>query len=677
MADDANPAPVSENVQPTPAAAPAPRSQEGPRRSWADMCKRSLRSFLYGLIGAAVGAVAGVVLKYVLGFLQVWNGDIRLVAGAGLLLGIFFNGTIIRLLRLAPRREMDAQTGHAAPSEPPPEPIREAIEMLVSVVILVVLLKCFDAEAYVIPTGSMAETLLGDQKWVTCPSCGYRFPVDVSEQVDPMKAIHVWVNGCTCPNCLLHIRFTPRNGIDGYEPGPADLPDPDWGGGDRILAAKFMYDLFGMPPDRLDVVVFRYPGDGTFPPRGSFSDGVPINFIKRLVGLEQETIAVHGGDLYVLSPDKGLRYDSDLQKAAETTQGMDPARRLWETQFLHTNDPEALERFKRGEFQILHKPPETLLAMKRIVYDNNHPAKDLHAVRWADRDKDGAWKADDSHGFRLDAPADDKVHWLGYQHRLRGEEDKPQLISDVMGYNTGESERGAPRLGANWVGDLILECEVQADQPQGELTLELSKGVDRFRAHFDLASGVCTLLRDGQDQPLDSRPTAMKGGGRHSVRFADVDERLTVWVDDALPFGDGATYPPPGKDGRRIEGPTENDLQPASIGLKGTSAAVHNLRLWRDTYYTTALHGDPASPDWMEAQPDDGTRVNPADPKTWGNLSRLPTRTMYVQPKHYLCMGDNSPRSSDGRFWGLVPKRLLLGKALAVFYPLDRFERIR
>jgi signal peptidase I len=53
----------------------------------------------------------------------------------------------------------------------------------------------------------------------------------------------------------------------------------------------------------------------------------------------------------------------------------------------------------------------------------------------------------------------------------------------------------------------------------------------------------------------------------------------------------------------------------------------------------------------------------------WQALNKLPARTLYVQPKHYLCLGDNSPHSSDGRSWGLVPERLLLGRALLVYYP--------
>jgi hypothetical protein len=65
------------------------------------------------------------------------------------------------------------------------------------------------------------------------------------------------------------------------------------------------------------------------------------------------------------------------------------------------------------------------------------------------------------------------------------------------------------------------------------------------------------------------------------------------------------------------------------------------------------------------------------DPSTWQPLKNLPVTTLYVQPDHYLCLGDNSPESSDGRAWGLVPKRLLLGRALAVYFPIGRECRIR
>jgi hypothetical protein len=409
-----------------------------------------------------------------------------------------------------------------------------------------------------------------------------------------------------------------------------------------------------------------------------------MNYIKRLVGLSRETIAIHKGDLYALAPDKGPQYD-DLKDVTDPAERAELAKQLWQKKYMHVNDSAAVDAFDRGEFQIIRKSPDNILAMRRIVYDNDHQATDLVGpkwARWTGRDGDPAWKTEDaanSHGFRLAGPSDDQIHWLSYRHILRdsnsfmgnGQDDKPsppQLITDFMGYNTWEADQMHNHSpGQNWVGDLILDCDVQTDAAQGELTLELSKGPDRFRARWDLSTGVCTLLRveGDKEMKLDSKPTGLKGGGTHTVRFANVDERLTVWVDEALPFGDGVTY-----DGPKTEGATkENDLEPVSVGLKGTGATVRGLKLWRDTYYTTGEHGgNPGQSD---------VEVNFADPSTWEPLRHMPTRTMYIQPEHYLCMGDNSPESSDGRTWGAVPKRLLLGKALAVYWPADRFGRIR
>jgi signal peptidase I len=110
-------------------------------------------------------------------------------------------------------------------------------------------------------------------------------------------------------------------------------------------------------------------------------------------------------------------------------------------------------------------------------------------------------------------------------------------------------------------------------------------------------------------------------------------------------------------------GPEWNDLEPASIGTKGAGVTVGHLRLWRDTYYTQMTPG---------GNQDEYPHVDLADPSSWERLHDLPRRTMYVQPGHYLCLGDNSPHSSDGRAWGLVPDRLMLGRALVVYYPFGR-----
>jgi signal peptidase I len=518
---------------------------------------------------------------------------------------------------------------------------REVVETVVFVVVLVLLLKSFVAEAFVIPTGSMAETLYGYQKLVTCPKCRYEFPVNCSCEVDPQQGPPTPVVACTCPNCRYHIDFA-SEGIN-----------PSWHTGDRVLVAKFLYDFQALGvdgPKRHDVVVFKYPKD---PQTGH----VPMNYIKRLIGLPGETIAIHYGKLYVL---EDLKYnDGDV-----------PPLELWRKDHMHEDDREAHRLFDAHKFRMLRKSPQEMLAVRRLVFDNEHQPKDLLGKvppRWQAEGQANAWKADnptEPKRFQHAPGPDTQIAWLRYQHLIpdpRRLTASPELITDFMGYNTWEEGRGHHAAPArDWVGDLMLEAEVQVDQAQGELTLELSKGVDRFQARWDLTTGLCTLVRITGDREtkLESAGTALKKPGKYRLRFANFDDRLTVWVDSSLPFGDGWNYEAPA-----LRGPSkENDLQPASIGVRGGGVTVAHLKVWRDTYYT--INTGNIS--------DTGNReVDFSQPATWEALHDLPVKTLYVQPGHFLCLGDNSRESSDGRWWGAVPKRLMLGRALLIYYPLN------
>ena len=53
-----------------------------------------------------------------------------------------------------------------------PESIREIVESVVIAFVLAFLFRTFEAEAFVIPTGSMAPTLMGRHKDVVCDQCG-------------------------------------------------------------------------------------------------------------------------------------------------------------------------------------------------------------------------------------------------------------------------------------------------------------------------------------------------------------------------------------------------------------------------------------------------------------------------------------------------------------------------
>lgn len=559
-----------------------------------------------------------------------------------------------------------AEPAPSAASHQPIDSTREIVETVVFVIVLVLLLRSYTAEAFVIPTGSMAESLYGYQKLVTCPQCKLEFPVNCSSEVDPQDGPQINVEHCTCPSCRLAITLA-RQGQQ-VPPAPGVIRDPGWNSGDRVLVSKFTYDLLDRDPDRLDVVVFKFPGDSDFPRKGPVNKHTPMNYIKRCVGLSGETIAIHRGKLWRLAPDKGLSYD-DFHKAKGDPKAL---AQLWQFEYLHHNDDKALQRFAKGDFEIVRKNPANLLSMRRIVYDNDHQAKDLTGPehqRWLPADKSG-WSpvTPDRKAFAHDGSGK-SVGWLRYRHVLRNAPDKPQLITDFMGYNTwggGDARHSTP--GENWASDLMVECDVAVETADGTFALELSRGKDRFQAIFDLSRGACTLYRITGDEAVavGTQNTKMKGKGTYNLRFANMDDRLIVWVNEALPFGNGVEYGPV----RKLVPTKENDLdRPVSVGCQGAKVQVSKVKVYRDTYYTTARDKTPQGADVRNFSPD--------RPETWGDWAEAPVSTYYVQPGHYLCLGDNSPESSDGRSWGLVPKRLLLGRALLVYFPFPRAGRIR
>src|SRR5438132_2845423 len=360
--------------------------------------------------------------------------------------------------------------------------VREIIETVVFVVVLVLLLKSFVAEAFVIPTGSMAETLYGYQKIVKCQECGRPFPVNCSSEVDPQQGSGpTEVVGAICPNCRREIRFD--------KDFPSRSQWPSYNTGDRVLVAKFVYDLnlgFLDMPERYQVVVFKYPEKPQ-------KDYVPLNYIKRLIGLPRETIAIHYGKLYHYI---GLNYD-DLDADV-------PQLELWKDAHMHIDEKPALKLFEDGKFKILRKSAKQVLAERRIVFDNDFQPKDLvhkgeqrggekragqeeqRWQRWYGKPGDSSWSYDDNDEprvFKHAARETSGMDWLSYLHLLpvnNRSSLRRELITDFMGYNTwldATNMRHATPA-ANWVGDLILECDVEVQQATGELVFELSKGFD-------------------------------------------------------------------------------------------------------------------------------------------------------------------------------------------------------
>ena len=248
-----------------------------------------------------------------------------------------------------------------------PAAIRETVESVIIAFVLAFLFRTFEAEAFVIPTGSMAPTLMGKHKDMECPMCHYRYQVSASDRQDHDTRTRGGgqIYHATCPMCRFTADLTPNN--------PQDQPYPTYDG-DRILVAKFPYEF--ADPKRWDVIVFKYPGDAT------------MNYIKRLVGLPGETISIHDGDLWIHKPDQ----------------------------------PE-------GHFEIARKPPEKMLAMLQPVYDNDLAPTITGTLRWPAAldtragprrqclDQRKIKDEEDLSSFEIDGSAKGEA-WIRYRHRV-------------------------------------------------------------------------------------------------------------------------------------------------------------------------------------------------------------------------------------------------------------------
>src|SRR5207248_2528651 len=118
---------------------------------------------------------------------------------------------------------------------------------------------------------------------------------------------------------------------------------------------------------------------------------------------------------------------------------------LWRKELgMHENENKEL--FAAGKFTIVRKTPDVMMAMRRIVYDNDFPAKDLAGPAWQrwHPTQDSGWTAARDHGFDHQGGPKDEVDWLRYRHIVRpmnGEDPpvggrKSELITDFMAYNS-------------------------------------------------------------------------------------------------------------------------------------------------------------------------------------------------------------------------------------------------
>jgi len=596
--------------------------------------------------------------------------------------------------------------------------IRETVESLAVAFILALLFKAFIAEAFVIPTGSMAPTLMGAHKDIQCEECGYQYQCGASVEFNDVgiKNREIVV-ATTCPLCR-----KPQVADASKNANHATFS------GDRILVSKLAY--VWSEPRRWDVIVFK------------FIEQARQNYIKRCIGRPNETIRIREGNIYVQRNEKVLK-------------GSDPVGQ------------------KPKGFEVARKQPHVMNAMLQILYDSKYLPKSLIKAgfpspwqpfpatesAWQVSQTESKWSA------TIDKAPQDAMQWIRYYHRVvdplawesvnaTGNLPNPidprssRLISDFTAYNasytaTGglvdranfgssaraliSSGRTMDNDGIHWTGDLAVDVEVRTQPGTDSIAFLLVEAGVEHECRINLKTGVATatVSMDGVpleafQQPGDSRATRatadtpMRAGGRNRIRFANVDDTLVLWVDGSVmrwnPSGNMLTdsYLPLVARVPKTSPSNPLDAAPIAIGIQGGGAEILRTQVFRDIYYIAYISSGPSImtdyPDVMGAlrqsntpqsleryardfynkpagelarvmsQESQGRNSILSDPDLWATSSMARSRrtTDYtMKDDWYFPMGDNSSASSDARSWQLhhCPERLMIGRAVMVFWP--------
>jgi len=578
----------------------------------------------------------------------------------------------------------------ALPVAPHNQYMRETVESIVVAFILAFLFRAFVAEAFVIPTGSMAPTLMGAHKDLTCRECGSQYQVGASLEFrsDSGARTGDYVIGSTSSICRA------VNAIDFQDANQATFS------GDRILVSKFDY-VMGKPK-RWDVIVFKFPEEAR------------MNYIKRLVGLPGEDVMIREGDIFVKPHD-----------ATEWTIARKPPHKI-----LAMRQPVADTR---------HIAP--------VLLKYNFPSL---WQPWSPSESASHWKLDQSDsGWSAELSPSDSPEYLRYYHKevsseqwLAIEQNKPlptvsatesQLVTDYLAYNSFIATRlnnpnkfqarsdqfvehqmryGAEN-GMHWVGDLMGEFEIEVLSDTGTILLQLVELGIEYNLAIDLASGEAKLTASDASQPEKKpladylneadylvAPSKLTGKGQYRIAMANIDDQIVLWVN-----GKPAKFDRPAEfDSWKIRSESQRrpywlpshplDAAPVAIGGQGVSMKVLRAQVFRDLYYTAVSRNgfrsfeptdfgknrpflrSKASPDGAvnSLNDEDMVRKVYSTPQWWDRteLFSLRVHNVYrLEEGQYFPLGDNSAQSSDARMWNqnFVEERFLLGKALLVFWP--------
>jgi signal peptidase I len=541
----------------------------------------------------------------------------------------------------------------------PKESVKETIISVIIAFAMAFVFRSFVAEAFIIPTGSMAPTLNGAHMRFTSPYTGEDWavspwffidgnsqnPYPSQAEVAPTKT-----NGQFRREIAVH---DPMTGLPIIDPvGKARA-------GDRIFVLKYLYGIESPTP--FDVVVFKNP---TQPDE---------NYIKRLIALPGEQVALVDGDVFV------------RPAPADGAGGANP----WDA----------------PDWKIRRKPEGAQRAVWLPVFDSSlltGAALSKGVVSpWV---ATGATVQDASNWYSTTgAPA--TIAWDRTKpyiptpgEQRTAEFDRTREINDRYAYNESPGYGNSPRFA---VGDMRIRTTLRFPAGQSDISAFVLAAVVEARGHefrATIAKGKAVLSMrpigdTGAGTVLGEAPVGVLASGAPEgpvkVEFWHSDQRLQLWIDGKLAVSGEYNWLPMERLKHALT-PSAWDqftgVAPTrSVNILADAASYHSssarwetsgapvefraVALDRDLYYRPSVYMAGATQRQLAGTPAAATH---------------PSSTLTLKKDQFFVCGDNSPSSLDARLWGypdpwvaeefdpspsVVSRRLLMGKAFFVYFP--------
>ncbi|HEY1066796.1 MAG TPA: signal peptidase I [Pirellulales bacterium] len=502
-----------------------------------------------------------------------------------------------------------------SPRNVPPrdDAIRAVVEFIVCVTSMILLATTWIVEPFIVPSGSMATTLLGPHRRIVCRECGFAF--DVGSDEDDRAA------RVCCPNC---------------EAVRDDVTEPV-AKGDRLLVAKQAFRV--RDPARFEVAVFRRPGQAG------------QAYVKRIVGLPGESLLIRDGDLFIdgqrvhktLAEQRGLAVL--VHDAAFESPEIPPAWHPSGGSSCWSARPGG--RFQAAAASDATLPGETSLPREPLNLPSSTTPSPLLAVEptAAAAEAEAPRTTFSPRESRATNEATRRpIHWLDYEHMVRPlaphARSTPGPIVDRLAYNQIQRVQLLDEF--DTTHDLLLRTKLAA-AGEGAIYFRANAGADQFFAEVHPDSGAVELFHNGRRVASGALPESLSGETPKLVEWSVIDAQAVLAVEGRLCFAPYRWEP----SGRAAN----SGVSPLAIGAQGPAVDVHELQVWRDVYYT-----DP----YRRAG-------RPRGAVAWGVDAPY-----QLGPDEYFMLGDNSRYSEDSRLWPEgpgVPRSAMIGKAVVVHYP--------